>query len=51
MEVKTPVVTAQEHALGLKRYFDAEQRAQEIGNRGPLKLNKNGELERRSRSL
>ena len=43
MEVKTPVVTAQEHALGLKRYFDAgAKRAQEIGNRGPLKLNKNG---------
>ncbi|MEE2736125.1 MAG: phytanoyl-CoA dioxygenase family protein [Pseudomonadota bacterium] len=47
MEVKTPVLTAQEHALGLKQYFDeGANRAQEIGNRGPLKLNKNGELER-----
>ena len=46
MEVKTPVLTAQEHALGLKQYFDAgAKRAQEIGNRGPLKLNKNGVLE------
>ena len=44
--MKPPIVSAQEHALGLKSYFElGEKRAYKAGNRGPLKLSKDGELD------
>ncbi|MAI42159.1 MAG: phytanoyl-CoA dioxygenase family protein [Candidatus Azotimanducaceae bacterium] len=45
MKVKPPIISAREHAIGLKQYFHKGAKlAKQIGNRGPLKLNKDGKL-------